>query len=71
MRVFVFVRKRYMINSKAFSTCYQHEKFTFMNPSDFYACISYMGRYLLTCWGNDTHVWARVHEKEIQITFYM
>ena len=62
-------RKRYIIGSETFSTCNQHVNFTFMNSPEFHACISYMGRYPLTCWGNDTHVWAM--KKEMQIIFYM
>ena len=44
-------RKRYVINSDTFSTCSQHLKFTLINFQECHARISYMGRYLLTCWG--------------------
>ena len=51
-------RKRYVINSEAFSTCNSYVKFTFVNSQELHACISYMGSYMPTCWGNDTQVLA-------------
>ena len=38
-------------NSETFSTCNHHDFFSFINSQEFHACISYMGRYPLTCWG--------------------
>ena len=51
-------RERYMINSETFSTWSQHVKFTLINSSEFHACISYMGRYPLTCWGMVRMSWS-------------